>query len=67
MNRALVVILIFLALCLVAYNLTLVDFENPFQGDSTVALIGVVAPLCAIVLLLIFTTSKKIDNTLKKD
>jgi len=58
--------LILLALGLIAYNVTLVDFENPIQGDSTIALIGIVASLCAIVLMLIFMTSKKIDKKLKK-
>jgi len=51
---------------LIAYNVTMVDFENPLKGDSTVALIGIVASLCAIILMLIFMTSKKIDNKLKK-
>nr|WP_298793163.1 hypothetical protein [uncultured Allomuricauda sp.] len=65
MNKTLITILIFLALGLIAYNVTLVDFKAPFQGDSTVALIGIVASLCAIVLLLIFMTSKKIDKKIK--
>nr|WP_299486796.1 hypothetical protein [uncultured Allomuricauda sp.] len=65
MNKTLIIILIFLALGLIAYNVTLVDFEAPFQGDSTVALIGIVASLCAIALLLIFMTSKKIDKKIK--
>ncbi|MFD2100356.1 hypothetical protein [Flagellimonas iocasae] len=67
MSKTFSIILIILALALIAYNVTLVDFENPFQGDSTVALIGIVASLCAIVLLLIFMTSKKIQNKLNKD
>ncbi len=67
MSKTFSIILIILALGLIAYNVTLVDFENPFQGDSTVALIGIVASLCAIVLLLIFMTSKKIQNKLNKD
>lgn len=67
MNKTLVIILILLALGLIAYNVTMVDFKNPFQGDSTIALIGIVASLSAIVLLLIFTTSKKIDKKLKED
>jgi len=66
MNRTFALVLILLALGLIAYNVTLVDFENPIQGDSTVALIGIVASLCAIVLMLIFMTSKKIDKKLKK-
>ncbi|WP_437395903.1 hypothetical protein [Flagellimonas lutimaris] len=66
MNKTFAIILIILALGLIAYNVTLVDFENPLQGDSTIALIGIVASLCAIVLMLIFMTSKKIDQKLKK-
>lgn len=67
MNKTFSIVLIFLALGLIAYNVTLVDFTNPFQGDSTIALIGIVASLCAIVLLLIFMTSKKIDKKLKEN
>jgi len=66
MNKTFAIVLIILALGLIAYNVTLVDFENPLQGDSTIALIGIVASLCAIVLMLIFMTSKKIDQKLKK-
>ena len=65
MNKTFSIFIIILALALIAYNVTMVDFENPFQGDSTVALIGIVAPLCAIVLILIFMTSKKIEKKLK--
>ncbi|MEW2920814.1 MULTISPECIES: hypothetical protein [Flavobacteriaceae] len=67
MSKTFSIILIVLALGLIAYNVTLVDFENPFQGDSTIALIGIVASLSAIVLLLIFMTSKKIQDKLKKN
>lgn len=66
MNRTFALVLILLALGLIAYNVTLVDFDNPIHGDSTIALIGIVASLCAIVLMLIFMTSKKIDKKLKK-
>jgi len=66
MNKTFAIILIILALALIAYNVTLVDFESPLQGDSTIALIGILASLCAIVLMLIFMTSKKIDKKLKK-
>ncbi len=66
MNKTFAIVLIILALALIAYNVTLVDFENPIQGDSTIALIGILASLCAIVLMLIFMTSKKIDKKLKK-
>lgn len=56
-----------LALGLLAYNISLVNFKNPLQGDSTIALIGMVAALCAVILLLIFRTSQKIRERLKED
>lgn len=66
MNKTFSIVLILLALALIAFNVTLVDFQNPLQGDSTIALIGIVASLCAVVLLLIFMTSKKIEKKLKE-
>lgn len=65
MNKTLVLVFFFLAIALIAHNVTLVDFDNPLQGDSTVALIGIMASLCGMVLLLIFMASKKIDKKLK--
>ena len=67
MNKKFIVILIILALVLIAYNVTLLNFENLLEGDSAIALIGIVASLCAIVLLLIFITSKKIQEKSKRD
>jgi len=67
MNKILIVILILLGLALIAYNVTLVDFEDPFQGNSIIALIGIVASLCAIALLLIYSTSKKIQKKIEQD
>lgn len=62
MNKTFNIILIVLALALVAYNVTMIDFDSPLEGDSTVAFIGILAPLCAIVLLLVYRTSKKIQQ-----
>jgi len=62
MNKTVNIIVIVLALALIAFNVTLIDFENPLEGDSTIALIGITTALCAIVLLLIFRTSKKIQR-----
>ena len=67
MNKIVIVILIVLGLALIAYNVTLVDFEDPFQGNSIIALIGIVASLCAIALLLIYSTSKKIQRKIEQD
>ena len=66
MNKSLIIVLIILAILLIAYNSTLLDFDNLLSGDSTIALIGIVAALCAIVLLLIFITSKKIEKKVGK-
>lgn len=51
---------ILLALGLLIYNVTILDFSNPIAGDSSIALIGVIACACAILLLLILRTSRKI-------
>lgn len=61
------IILLIAALGLIIYNATLIDFSNPFQGDSTIAIIGVVAALCAIVLLAILNVSKKIQKKIKEN
>ena len=65
MNRTLLIILIFLASVLAIYNVTLLDFDQMFEEDSLVACIGILASACAIVLLLIFSTSKKIEQEIK--
>jgi uncharacterized membrane protein (DUF485 family) len=67
MNKPLIVILLVLGVALIAYNVTLVNFKNPFEGNSIIALIGIVASLCAIVLLLIYVTSKKIHKKIEED
>jgi hypothetical protein len=50
-------ILVFLALALIIFNITLLDFQHPFQGDSVVAFIGIAASFCAVLILLIFRTN----------
>lgn len=67
MSKTLSIVFIVFALALIAYNVTLVDFNNPLEGNSVIALIGIVASLCAIVLLLIFMTSKKIQKKVNED
>jgi hypothetical protein len=58
-------ILVVLALALIIFNITLLDFNNLFEGESAVALIGIVASLCAIFILLIFRMSKAIEERTK--
>ena len=57
--------LIIAAIALIAYNITFLDANNLFEGDSLVALIGIVASACAIVLLLILKTAKSIEKKSK--
>ncbi|SHI35036.1 hypothetical protein SAMN04487911_101197 [Arenibacter nanhaiticus] len=67
MNKVVTIVLIGIAIAIIAYNVTIVDFSNPFQGDSTIALIGIAASFCAILLLLIYTTAKKIQKKVEED
>ncbi len=67
MNKTLSIILIVLAVALIGYNTTLLNFKNLLEGDSAIALIGILASLCAIVLLLIYSTSKKIEDNVRKN
>lgn len=55
-------VLVFIALALILFNITLLDLNNLFEGESLVALIGVVASFCAVLILLIFRMSKVIDE-----
>ena len=55
-------ILVFLAVALIIFNVTLLDYRNPFHGDSVVAFIGIAASFCAVLILLILKTAKKIEE-----
>jgi Mg2+ and Co2+ transporter CorA len=58
-------ILIFVAIALIIVNVFTIDFNKPLEGNSMVALIGIVAAICAVLILLIFRMSKKIEQNLK--
>lgn len=64
--KILSIILSLAALGLIIYNLTIIDFSDPFGKDSMVAFIGVVACICAILLLAILYTSKRIDKKINE-
>ncbi|MDC1080825.1 MAG: hypothetical protein ACPH57_00650 [Flavobacteriaceae bacterium] len=59
-------VMMVLALGMAVFNATKIDFEAPLQGDSSVALIGVMASACAFLLLLILLLSKKIEAKVNK-
>ena len=64
--RILIPIFIALAAILLIYNITQVNFEAPFQGNSTIAFIGIVGSACAIILLVILLISRKIAKKEKE-
>ncbi|RKE99009.1 hypothetical protein [Ichthyenterobacterium magnum] len=59
------IIFTLIALALIIFNATQIDFKNPFEGESIVALITIFASLCAIILLQILRLSKRVEQQLK--
>jgi|TARA_B100001142_G_C14313521_1_gene647543 nicotinamide riboside transporter PnuC len=55
-----------IALLIVIYNLTIVDWENPFVDQSIIAVIAIVSGLCCIMIMRILRISKKIQQLEKK-
>jgi hypothetical protein len=55
-------ILVVLAIGLILFNISLLDFQHLLEGNSMIALIGIAASFCAILVLLIFRMSKSIDQ-----
>ena len=55
-------VLIVIAFALIVFNITMLDFQNLFKGDSLVGLIGITASICAVLILLIFRMSKQIQD-----
>ena len=49
-----------MAIALIIFNITLLDFNHLTEGNSMVALIGIMASICAVLILLIFKMSKSI-------
>jgi len=60
--KKIIYIFIGIAILLIAYNVTFIDFSNPMEGQSGIALIGIVTAACAILLMLILRTSKIIER-----
>ncbi|NHM01712.1 hypothetical protein [Flavobacterium difficile] len=53
-----------LSLFTIVFNATKVSLEKPFEGESTIALIGIIASFCAILIVTLFMVSKKlVDQT----
>ncbi len=52
-------IFIVIAVLLIGFNASHLDFSHLFQGDSLIALSTIVAGLCVIVLMLLLQASEK--------
>ncbi|CAI8380427.1 hypothetical protein OAN99_03270 [Flavobacteriaceae bacterium] len=59
-------IFMILALGMCIFNLTQMDWSNPLEGNSSIALIGAMASASAFLLILILILSKKVQKKLKK-
>lgn len=58
-------IVIAIGIVLIGLNLTQIDLNNPLEGNSSIALIGIVATLCAVFLIVILKMSKIIEEKTK--
>lgn len=63
--RIFIYILIALSAVVIAYNVSVLNFNDILSEDSAMALIGIVCAACVIVLLSILLTSKAIDHKVK--
>ena len=60
------IILQLIAVALIIYNATKLNFDTLTQGDSFIALATIIAATCAILLLQILRVSKRIEKTVKR-
>lgn len=60
--KAFIYILIALAVGLIIYNFTFLDFQNAFAGESKTALIGILASSIVVVLMVILLMSRAISE-----
>ncbi|WP_370478857.1 hypothetical protein [Tamlana flava] len=64
--KILSIILSAIALGLIIFNFTKVDFNAPFKGESIIAVITIVASLCVILMMSILRISKRIEQKVKE-
>lgn len=60
------IILSLIALGLIIFNATKLNFNALFEGDSITAIMVILASLCAIILLQILQVSKRIEKLSKQ-
>lgn len=60
------IIISILAFGLIIFNATKLNFDSLFEGESIIAIIVIIASLCAIILLQILSTSRRIEELSKQ-
>ncbi len=58
-------IIIALSVITIIFNATKIDFEKPFESESTIAIIGIIASFCAILIVTLFRVAKKVVEQTK--
>ncbi|NNC51273.1 MAG: hypothetical protein HKO01_12150 [Flaviramulus sp.] len=64
--KILTFIISILALGLIIFNVTQIDMNAPFEGQSIIAIITVIASLCVILMMAILRISKRIEKKVKE-
>jgi len=64
--KALIYTLLILSVSLLIFNATQLNFNDVLEGQSKIAVIGILASLCSILLLWILLVSKKIKEKTKQ-
>jgi len=65
MKVAIYILMVLIAI-VVGINFVKLDPSHPLEGDSSIALISILAGLCAFLLLSVLLVSKKIAEKIKK-
>ena len=60
--KAFTLTLSIIAIALIIFNTTKLNFDSLFEGESYTAVLTIIAALCAIILLQILRISKKIEK-----
>ena len=60
--KILIYILIVIGLGLIVFNATKLDLSDPFNGDSAVAAVGIMAAACAVLLMVILRVAQRLKS-----
>jgi len=65
MGKTTQIILLLIGTALILFNLFTVDYQAPWSSSSQISWIGVVAGICAVVIVLLNRASQKVDKKLR--